>query len=442
MSRGTLLRGGRIVDPSLNQDGRADVRFREGIVTAIGLLDPEPGEHVIDGDGLVVAPGLIDVHVHLREPGQEWKETVGTGTDAAAAGGFTTIFCMPNTEPALDSVVALEELARRRARDAVVRVRPVAAISEGRRGIRAVDYDALAAGGAVGFSDDGDSTKSSGVMTAALRATRRTGRPVMVHCEDPGLVGGAMHEGDISHELGLPGIAPEAEEIIIARDLQLAAATGGWLHVCHVSTRRGAELVGKAKRAGVNVTAEVMPHHLVMTDAWVGGCREWAGDCGPRSSSGVRGDPETKVNPPLRAADDARHLLAGLKSAQLDILATDHAPHAMPEKQGRPFASAAFGINGSEFALPTMMVLVSAGRLTLGSVISLFSTVPARLWGLDAGTLRPGSAADIIVFDPDEEWNVHPSLLRSRSANSPLTGTTLKGKVKRTFVGGDERYRG
>ena len=236
MTHATLLRGGHIIDPSLGLDGRADVRLANGRITALGALTPEVNDAVIDVDGLIVTLGMIDVHVHLREPGQEWKETIGTGSQAAAAGGFTTIFCMPNTQPALDSVAMLEELRRRTARDSAVRVHPIATISEGRRGRRSADYDALAAAGAVGFSDDGESTADSGIMTEALEASRRLGIPVMVHCEDPSLVGGAMHDGKVSRRVGVRGIASAAEEIFIELDLALAAGTGGWLHVSHFST--------------------------------------------------------------------------------------------------------------------------------------------------------------------------------------------------------------
>src|SRR5918994_1251061 len=268
-----LLRGGRVVDPTIALDRVADVRVHDGIIAAVGALDPDPTERIIDVAGLVVAPGLIDVHVHLREPGHEWKETIGSGTAAAAAGGFTTVFCMPNTEPALDSVVALEELKRRTTRDGLVRVRPIAAISEGRRGHRPVDFGALATAGAVGFSDDGETTRDSRIMLQALEASCVLGLPVMVHCEDAGLTGGAMHEGEISRKLGLRAISAAAEEVVIARDIALARVTRGWLHVCHVSTGVGADLIGMAKRQGARVTGEVMPHHLTMTDEWVTGCR-------------------------------------------------------------------------------------------------------------------------------------------------------------------------
>ena len=235
-----------MVDPSIDLDRVADVRVDNGVVADRGRPIP-PTERVVDVAGLVVAPGLIDVHVHLREPGQEWKETIGSGTAAAAAGGFTTVFCMPNTDPALDSVVALEELKRRTTRDALVTVHPIAAISEGRRGQRAVDFEALATAGAVGFSDDGETTRDSGIMLQALEASCVLGLPVMVHCEDAGLTGGAMHEGEISRKLGLRAPAA-AEEVIIARDVALARLTRGWLHVCHVSTGVGADLIGMAKR--------------------------------------------------------------------------------------------------------------------------------------------------------------------------------------------------
>ncbi|MGH2614888.1 MAG: dihydroorotase [Thermomicrobiales bacterium] len=441
VSRSFLLRGGRVVDPLSNVDGRADVRVVDGVIVAVGNLDPNPAERIVEADGLVVAPGFIDVHVHLREPGQEWKETIGTGTAAAAAGGFTTIFCMPNTEPALDSVAALEELRQRIDRDALVAVHPIAAISEGRRGMRPVDFDGLAAAGAVGYSDDGDTTVDAAIMMQALGASRRVGIPVMVHCEDATLTGGAMHDGDISQKLGIYAIPAAAEESIIGRDIALAEKSGGWLHVCHVSTGRGAELIAAAKARGVRVTAEVMPHHLTMTDAWVAGCRKMVNVAEPIFSDGAVADPATKVNPPLRTLSDTRCLLQALQRRDIDLIATDHAPHAQPEKRGRTFAHAAFGMSGSEFALPVVLALVRAGKLALSDVVRSLSTTPARLWGLEAGTLRPGSPADIVVFDLDEVWTACEDRIVSRSANSPLIGMELRGRVKMTFVGGDERHR-
>jgi dihydroorotase len=348
---------------------------------------------------------------------------------------------MPNTEPTLDSVVALEELKRRTARDALVTVRPIAAISEGRRGHRAVDFDALAAAGAVGFSDDGDTTGHSGTMREALDASRRLGVPVMVHCEDRGLIGGPMHEGETSRRLRLGGIPAAAEEIIIARDIALAELTGGWLHVCHVSTGVGADLIAAARRQGIRVTAEAMPHHLLMTDDWVAGCRRFVNVEEPPGGVAVAADSDTKVNPPLRSLTDTRRLLKALKQGTIDVVATDHAPHARPEKQGRPYSGAAFGLVGSELALPMMMSLVRSGELTVSDVVRYLSVVPAQLWGLRTGTLKPGAPADIAVFDPNEAWRVEPQRLASRVANTPLAGMELRGRAKMTLVAGDEVYR-
>jgi dihydroorotase len=263
----------------------------------------------------------------------------------------------------------------------------------------------------------------------------------MVHCEDPNLTGGAMHEGEISRRLGLRANSAAAEEIIIARDVALAALTGGWLHICHVSTGFGVDLISAAKRNGARVTAEVMPHHLMMTDDWVAGCRQLVNVEDSRGRSVTIAGPDTKVNPPLRTRDDSHELLAGLKQGTLDVVATDHAPHGRPEKQGRSFSTAAFGFTGSELALPLMLALVRAGQLTLGDVITYLSAVPARLWGLDGGSLRPGAPADIVIFDPDETWSVEPERLASRGANTPLLGMELQGRAKLTLVGGEERYR-
>lgn len=432
--------GGRLVDPSTGLDAVGTLLVRGDRIAAVGEVDVPAGAAVIDVSGLVVAPGFIDVHVHLRQPGFDHKETIETGTAAAAAGGFTTVFCMPNTNPVLDSVETLRRLNEACAKRGLVRVRPIAAITTGRSGGEAVDFAALAAEGAVGFSDDGDTTADSAIMRTALEASRDLGLPVIVHCEDKALARGAMHEGEVSRRLGIPGIPSEAEEIVIARDIMLARMTGGWLHVCHVSIGNGADLVRAAKAEGVHVTAEVMPHHLVMTDRWVEGDRTLVNTLEEPGAPGEPGDGDTKVNPPLRPEEDTRRLLAALQDGTFDLVSTDHAPHAHHEKHGIPYEKAAFGLSGSEFALPTMLALVRAGHVSLNDAIRLLSVEPARLWKLEGGTLAPGSVADVVIFDPDERWTVTPEALRTKSKNTPLMGMTMAGRVKRTLVGGEERH--
>jgi dihydroorotase len=437
-----LLRGGHVIDPSSGVNAVADVLIDQGRISAVGQSLDATDARVIAAAGLIVSPGLIDVHVHLREPGFESKETIATGTAAAAAGGFTSIFCMPNTNPALDSVPVLDELRRRVAVDGLVRVFPIACITKGRLGVEPVEYGPLAAAGAVGFSDDGDTTANSAIMRQALAASLDHGRPVIVHCEDKALATGAMHDGDVSRRLGITGIPAAAEEIIIARDLMLAELTGGWLHVCHVSTGRGADLIRRAKADGVRVSAEVMPHHLLMSDAWVDGSRTLLNVDEPAGTKAACADPNTKVNPPLRTKADTRLLLAALRDGTIDLVATDHAPHAEPEKVGSHFEAAAMGLSGLEMALSLMLSLVRAGHATLPDVIAWLSTTPARLWSLPTGTLAPGSPADVILFDPDERWVVSAETLKTKSLNTPLLGMELRGRVKRTFVDGIERHVG
>jgi len=440
MPTSLLIRGGRVIDPVTDRDEISDVLVRDGRIDKIGSMRSIDDAALFDARGCVVAPGLIDVHVHLREPGSEEKETISTGTAAAAAGGFTTIFCMPNTKPALDTVDVIVDLQQRIDRDALVRVLPIAAITRDRAGRAPVDFGALADAGVVGFSDDGDTTADSGIMRRALEASAETKLPVIVHCEDKSLARGSMHEGTVSRALGLAGLPAVAEEIIIGRDIMLAEATGGWLHVCHVSTGRGAELIRQGKARGARVTAEVMPHHLTMTDEWVAGLRTLVNVDEPPGIDGPRADPNTKVNPPLRTAADTRCLLAALGDGTIDLVATDHAPHANREKSGSSFERAAFGLSGLEFAVPLMMALVRAGHLTQGDLVRLLSYEPARLWNLPGGSLAEGSPADITVFDPADRWLVDPAALATKSANTPLLGMELQGRVKLTVVGGAVRF--
>ncbi|MCC6703565.1 MAG: dihydroorotase, partial [Thermomicrobiales bacterium] len=436
-----LISGGRIIDPANGFDAVGDLLIRNGKIAQVGgTIEADDAER-FDATGLVVTPGLIDLHVHFRTPGFEEKETIATGTAAAAAGGFTAVCCMPNTRPALDSVETLRELNATIAQDGLVRVFPIAAISSGRMSEQAVDFDALAAEGAIGFSDDGDSTRDSKIMRAALEASIRLDRPVMVHCEDWTLLGGAMNEGEVSRRLGIGGIPAEAEEIILARDILLAALTGGWLHALHVSTARGIEMIRQAKAAGVNVTAEVMPHHLVMSDDWVAGDRTMHNTNEAPGAPGQPGDPNTKVNPPLRPVADTAGLLEALRAGHFDIIATDHAPHAFPEKGGSTFEKAAMGMSALELALPTMLALVRAGHLSLNEVIQRLTIEPAKLLRKPLGTLSVGADADVCIFDPEERWQVTPETLRTKSPNTPMLGMTLQGRVRRTLVNGEERHR-
>jgi len=434
-----VIRQGRVIDPAQNIDSTLDVVVRDGVVASISNVVEAIDLPEIDARGKVVSPGLVDLHVHLRVPGQEHKESIATGTAAAAAGGFTTICCMPNTSPPLDSVEVITELRHRIERESSVRVFPVATISQGRKGGDPVDYQALAEAGAVAFSDDGDSTRNSLTMRRALEASRDHGLPVMVHCEDKPLATGAMHEGEVSRALGFPGIPPEAEEIIIARDLMLARLTGGWLHIQHVSTARGIELIRIAKAEGVNVTCEVMPHHLVMTDRWVAGDRTMVSTSELAGDPAAEGHPNTKVNPPLRTQADAEALLAALKSGAFDVIATDHAPHAADEK-AKGLLDAPMGMSGLEFALPICLALVRAGHLSLTDIIHRLATVPGKLLGKGGGTLLPGVAADITIFDPDVTWRVEPNELRTMSHNTPLMGMALRGRVTTALVSGELRF--
>lgn len=439
-----LIRQGRIVDPDSGADYVADLRITDGVISEMS----EPNERltvkreqVFDAEGLIVAPGLIDAHVHLRVPGQDHKETMTTGTAAAAAGGFTAIATMPNTVPAIDSVNIIEELDAEARANGVVRVYPIATISRGRQGEEPVDFEALANAGAIGFSDDGDTTSSSTVMRAALTASARNLRPVMVHCEDKALADGAMHQGSVSARLGLRGIPAEAEEIIIARDIMLARLSGGWLHVLHVSTGAGADLVLAGKRSGVNVTAEVMPHHLTMTDAWVAGDGTLLHTDYPPGRRDIDiPDALAKVNPPLRTSADTASLLSHLLRGTFDIIATDHAPHADDEK-ARPFDEAPMGMSGLELALPTMLGLVRAGHLSMYELIRRLCTIPAALFGITGGSLRPGRPADVTIIDPNREWTIGRDTLRTKSPNTPLLGMTVRGRAVLTLVDGTKRHR-
>ncbi len=434
-----VIRNGRVVDPSQHLDAVADVLIDNGKIVDIGeSLQVSGGADEIDATAMIVTPGLIDVHAHLRDPGFTAKETLVSGALAALRGGFTSVCCMPNTNPPLDRADRIADIVSRAA-DLPVRIFPIGTITMNRAGDALADLQAMADAGAIGFSDDGDSARNSQAMREALAWSAESGLPIMVHCEDWTLInGGVMHEGEVSRELGLQGIPAAAEEITLNRDIELARVTGGWLHALHVSTARGRDLVHRAKLDGVKVTAEVMPHHLLLTDEWVAGRRSFVDG---QSFDDVPGpDPNAKVNPPLRTADDARALLGGLLDGTFDIIATDHAPHA-PSDKPSDLTKAASGMIGFELAVPLLFELVRDGRLPLPLLVDLLSMRPARLFNLPGGSLTPGSVADVTVIDPDARWVVDGSTILSKSKNTPLLGINLQGQVSMTMVEGVIRYR-
>ncbi|MFQ5889330.1 MAG: dihydroorotase [Gemmatimonadota bacterium] len=425
MIRPFLLRGGRVVDPSQGLDRKADLLVVDGRITAVesSLTGPEAAE-IIDVSGLVVAPGFIDLHVHLREPGGEHKETILTGARAAAAGGFTTVWAMPNTDPPIDDPAAVGFVRAAGERAEGARVLPVGAASVGRLGERMTEVGELVMAGAVAVSDDGSPISDSGLMRRLLEYTQTFGVPLLQHAEDLRLsADGVMNEGVVATALGLRGIPNAAEAAMVARDIYLAELTGGHLHVCHVSTQEAVEQLRLARERGVRVTSEVTPHHLALTE------------------EAVRGyNTEAKVNPPLRTERDRAALRQALAEGVIDVIATDHAPHHYEEKE-REFDDAPFGIDGLETAFGLVMQeMVIPGHLTLPALIDRFSCTPARIMKLEGGTLRPGAPADIVVLDPEERWIVDPASFRSRSLNTPIAGWELTGRVRRTIVGGRTRY--
>jgi dihydroorotase len=421
VSSGILIRGGRVVDPARGQDEVADVYLAEGRVEAVGRNIGNPdGAMVVDARNKVVAPGLIDLHVHLREPGQEDLETVASGAMAAAAGGFSAVCAMPNTDPVCDNQGVVGFVKAQAQRAGKARVYPIGAISLGQQGQQLAEFGELVGAGAVAVSDDGKPVVSSHLMRTALEYARTFGIPVADHCEEPTLsAGGVMHEGTVSTRLGLKGVPAAAEEIMVARDLLLAELTGGHVHLCHMSTRGSVELIRRAKERGVRVTAEACPHHFTLThDACVGY------------------DTNAKMNPPLREDADRAAIRAALKDGTIDAIVTDHAPHHYDAKE-REFDDAPNGIIGLETSLGLAITeLVRTGLLTLSDLVARMSAVPARIFGLPGGTLAPGTPADVVVFDPDAEWIVRPEEFHSRSRNTPFAGRRLFGRAITTVVRG------
>lgn len=426
-----LLAGARVVDPSTGEDAVRDVAVLDG-----RLVDPLqlPGDALrVAADGLVVAPGFCDLHVHLREPDGEGAETIASGARAAARGGFTTICAMPNTTPPLDDPALLSDLVGRAA-GAAARVRFIGAVTRGRAGEALADLEALAAAGVVAFSDDGAAVPDA-LARGALEAAARLERPLVEHAEDPALgAGGVMRAGPTATRLGLPGWPPEAELACVERDLALAEATGAKVHLTHLSTGAAVEAVRAARQRGVRVTCDVTPHHLALTDAWVAGDRRFSWE-EPGDVDGAQAfDGRCRVNPPLPARDDALALLAGLADGTIDAIATDHAPHP-PERTLVPFDAAAPGLVGLETALSLGLAAVAAGQVPLPVLLAALSVRPAAIIG-EQRSLVAGAVADLVAFDPTARWTVTPSSLSSRSSNTPLLGRTLSGVVRLTMAGG------
>jgi dihydroorotase len=416
-----LIKGGRVIDPSRNLDQVADLLVVDGKIAAVGgNIGVPDGAQVQDAKGKIVAPGLIDVHVHLREPGFEDLETIATGAAAAVAGGFTAVCAMPNTDPVIDNQSAVGFVLSRGKQAGKARVYPIGCITIGQKGERLAEFGEMVAAGAVAVSDDGKPVQSSHMMRTAMEYAKIFGIPVADHCEDVSLAhGGAMHEGLVSTRLGLKGIPAAAEEIQVARDCILAELTGGHVHLCHMSTRGSVELIRRAKEKGLRVTAEAAPHHFTLTHERVEGY-----------------DTNAKMNPPLREEADREAIRQAVKDGTIDCIATDHAPHHYDAKE-REFDDAPNGILGLETALGlAIRELVKPGLLTLPQLILRMSTRPAQVFGLTGGTLALGSPADVVVFDPDAKWKVDAGHFCSKSRNTPFGGEELIGRALLTLVDG------
>ncbi len=430
MIKPLLIKGGRIIDPSQQIDEVGSLLVTEGKISWLGkgeAAPPQPDYDVLNARGLIVCPGFVDLHCHLRQPGFEEKETIATGTKAAARGGFTTICCMPNTNPPLDNQTAVEYVKSKAASEGVVRVLPIGCISKGRKGEELAEMGELASAGVIAFSDDGEPALNSHIMRQALDYSRAFDLPITDHCEDKALTEGRqMNEGIISTKLGLRGMPNAAEDIIVARDLALARLTGGRLHIAHTTTEGSVDLIRRAKEKGIKVTAEVTPHLLTLTEERFIGYTTYA-----------------KVNPPLRTERDIQALIQGLNDNTIDIIATDHAPHTEADKLCE-FDLAPFGISGFETALGSLMSLVHDGELTLVALIAKLTYQPAKIIGNrygGLGTLATGASADVALFDPALEWVVDTKAFASKGKNTPLAGERLKGKVMATISQGKLVYK-
>jgi dihydroorotase len=423
-----VLKGGRVVDPKAGRDGRFDIRIEDGTVTAVGQDLPVDGARVVDVPaGLVITPGLIDMHVHLREPGQEHKETIATGTWSAVVGGFTAVACMPNTDPVNDSSSVTQFILKRAAEANFARVYPIGAVSVGSKGDQMTEMGDLRTAGCVAFTDDGKPVATALLMRRALEYSNMFDMPIIEHCEDPSLKGeGVAHDGPVAAMLGLRGIPGVAESIMAERDISLAELTGGRVHIAHMSARQTLRAVRDGKRRGVRVTCEVAPHHFTLTDEAL--------------KQGAGYDTNLKMNPPLREEEDRLAMIDGLRDGSVDVISTDHAPHHADEK-ALEFDRAPFGIVGLETCVPICLDrLVHGGVVSLSRLVELLSATPAALLRIPGGTITVGEPADLTVLAPDATVTIQTASLVSKSKNSPFDGWTLKGATAATIVGGRVLY--
>ena len=434
-----LIKQGRLIDPEQGRDEISDVLLMNGLVEAVGANLTEPdGATIVDAQDLVISPGFIDLHCHLRDPGQRGKETIATGTAAAARGGFTTLCAMPNTDPPSDNRPVIEYVLAAARESGLARVLPIGCVTKGSEGLELAEMGNLAEAGVVAFSDDGSPVSSPHIMQQALLYGSQLGLPIINHCEDTSLsANGSMNAGWIATRLGLNGIPNSAEEVMVARDIHLAELTGGHVHIAHASTAGTTELVRKAKAKGVHVTCEVTPHHLTLTDKAVLGTAPDVSVFGPLSSEAY--DTLAKVSPPLRSNPDRMSMIAALNDGTVDFVSTDHAPHGITDKMCS-FGEAANGISVLETALGSLMSLVHTKALSLPVMIEKLTASPAKFLGLNIGTLKPGFSADITIIDPDLDWVVDPSKFTSKGKNTPFSGKSLKGSVITTIYQGEIVY--
>ena len=416
-----VIQGARIVDPSQHWDDVGNIYIENGAVHHLSCGELEAGwenAQIVKAQGLYAAPGFVDIHVHLRDPGFTYKEDIFTGSRAAAAGGVTSVVCMPNTKPVVDTPEVVSYIIDK-ASKADCHVYPVATITKGMKGEELSDFDALKAAGAVAVSDDGRPVANARLMQQAMELCMDQGIVVASHCEDLNIIhGGIIHKGAVSQKLGVPGMDRSSEDSVTAREIALAAATGTKIHICHVSTKGSVEWIRDAKARGVKVTAETAPHYFMMTDQLL-----------------LKEDADYRMNPPLREEADRMAILEAVRDGVIDVIATDHAPHSPEEKAD--FRKAPNGIVGLETSFAACMTsLVHPGIISLYGLVERMSTLPAKIMQLPAGTLKPGAAADVVLFDPQESWTVDPQALRSKARNTPFKGMTLKGRVKMTVLSG------